>query len=1025
MEQTVKKESIQSRIRNSEAFHKVQDVVSRVSGKKWVRYVCFLYVVCFAMFIYTLIRNQCTIPVSGDFTLQEIPFYFNGYDDWWHAITTGEFVMWDDSAFLGVNNIGANSFYYLFNPFFLVLLIFPRSFMPQAQALMMITKMVLAGVTMKLLLEKFKVREETTWLFGTAYAFCGWNLYYLWFNHFLEISVLMPLVLLGIEKILRDQKPMFLLLTLFVSGLTNYFFLICFCFCGVLYAMFRYFQNMNHYNAVMRENRQTHERILDIRIQVILQGIFAFAAGLMLASVVLIPCFYVAITTPRAAQATYLEDLKVLWEEFSVAFKSGEGAKESFWAMWDFLFKWPETNGKKYVLYPLIAFLTPNVTCFDSVIFNHSYYDNTYASMFLFTPILLFFLPSVIQAMRRHAVATTLGLLGIGFLLFTPFAYYCFSGFTSVAYARWYIFVAAIAVVFIAVQYDQRKQMSIAWLDISFAAIIFMYGYLIYQGGILVDDPTVTNLKEMDEAVYYLYGEILYLLFQYLYLRKHFRKPDLTGDLRYFVAFEAIVMCNITLVGQGTSAYANLYQGIDNITEEVALAQELLQEDDSYYRVFSTTCDRNGNNLAMRLGTPGVGTFHSIYDFELQDFINWSTISYNGSWSMGVHEKRIHLDEFLGIKYYILKNGDTNVPLGFSEYMTTDDHVVYINDNFIELGFAYDTVYPSSLMSTYSTGVLMNEDIYLSGAVLSSEDIEELFGEGNEDIAVRTNTSALQNDFKTVDPGSANIQVYRAIWENDVNTGFEDPVSYSSSATTALTWNSYLDIDTKGLSIASEASPENRCYVAVQARMGENLEITLYGETDDGTEYVLTKDRHMTHWYADKQYDRKNQRGFYVDDEVTRIEIRVYETMTSQQSLMKPLITYEYEDVYNQKIAKLKENPLLNIEKNANDFSFDTEFDAQKFVVLQIPYDEGWSLCAYDAQGNEVGAPKIYKATGGFLSFLAEAGNYHYQMKYETPRLKAGIQVMAGGMVVTGTYYIAAFYFGLRKKKFAREWGLV
>ena len=193
--------NILEKFNSNKIFNWFKEKYLILSKKRYVPFIFFMYCVAFIMFFYTLIRNQFTIPVSGDFTLQEIPFYFNGYDDWWTFFKTGKFVLWDDSAMLGVNNVGANSFYYLFNPFFLVLLIVPRNIIPQAQAFMMITKMVLAGLTMKLLLQKFKVKEETTWLIATSYAFCGWNLYYLWFNHFLEIAVLLPLVLLGVEYV--------------------------------------------------------------------------------------------------------------------------------------------------------------------------------------------------------------------------------------------------------------------------------------------------------------------------------------------------------------------------------------------------------------------------------------------------------------------------------------------------------------------------------------------------------------------------------------------------------------------------------------------------------------------------------------------------------------------------------------------------------------------------------------------------------------------------------------------------------
>ena len=59
-------------------------------------------------------------------------------------------------------------------------------------------------------------------------------------------------------------------------------------------------------------------------------------------------------------------------------------------------------------------------------------------------------------------------------------------------------------------------------------------------------------------------------------------------------------------------------------------------------------------------GYRGLGTFHSMYNYELDEFAEWSRITYTTSskswrpWSMGVHEKRANLDTFLGVKYYIV-----------------------------------------------------------------------------------------------------------------------------------------------------------------------------------------------------------------------------------------------------------------------------------------------------------------------------------------------------------------------------------
>ena len=89
---------------------------------------------------------------------------------------------------------------------------------------------------------------------------------------------------------------------------------------------------------------------------------------------------------------------------------------------------------------------------------------------------------------------------------------------------------------------------------------------------------------------------------------------------------------------------------------------------------------------------------------------------------------------------------------------------------------------------------------------------------------------------------------------------------YSEDNNKGLLWNSYLEVRPTSMSpIAPEASTRGGAFVSVRARMGENLNIILYGEDDK----ILTQDRHMIHWY-DKTYDYKYERGFYVQEEVKK-----------------------------------------------------------------------------------------------------------------------------------------------------------
>ena len=75
---------------------KIANKVKEFFSKGDRKFVLHLYLIALGVFCVTLLTNELTIVISGDFYLQEIPFYYNGYDDWWTYIKTGEFPLWDE-----------------------------------------------------------------------------------------------------------------------------------------------------------------------------------------------------------------------------------------------------------------------------------------------------------------------------------------------------------------------------------------------------------------------------------------------------------------------------------------------------------------------------------------------------------------------------------------------------------------------------------------------------------------------------------------------------------------------------------------------------------------------------------------------------------------------------------------------------------------------------------------------------------------------------------------------------------------
>lgn len=985
-------------------------------------YVLFLFVVALAFFFIVLVQNSLTLPLSGDYCLQQIPFYTNGYDDWWTFFKTGKFPQWDYSTFLGANNIGSNSFYYILNPFFFPILLCPREYIAQGLAFLMIIKMVLAGVTFRLYLKSLGLKEKTARLFALVYAFCGWNVFYLWFNHFMEICVVFPLVLMGIDKLIKTKRPWLLMGMLLLMGLCNYFFLVSTCFCGVIYAVYRYF-------SVWKEKTNKD------RVQIILIGFGAFLVGIMLASITLYPSLAVITSSSRVEEANYLGKLQ---EAF---------ANHDWKLLWQHLTKF---ESEKQTYYPLMSFLFPTISDFNSVLFPNKGYDNTLCSLFVYTPIMMFFVPSLLQSIRKKRIRHIIALGFFLLILFTPFFYYLCYGFT-LAYGRWQIFAISACLVFVARNYEERKEMPRWFFDISIGVLLI--GVIIvvsYAKGIEGKD----YMYELGDRIYVIIGEVIYMLVCYGVLRFKHRHRDLTKYMMGAIAIEAVVMGTLTFNYQAPNDYSTLYGGLKNVREEEKIIRTIQKEDPSFYRIFNSNADRSANNLAMREGYKGVGAFHSIYNYELNDFIKWSRVSYSyNNWSMGVHEKRYNLDAFLNVKYYIQKlTGITyqdNYPLGYMERedLSTETHKVYENQNFVELGFAFDTITSIDgdantgedgvyqLMS-YGSPADYNEIAYLSTALLYPEDVKKVKSllpnihmNSNDEFyryrdsmfryvpikATLTYTEEQKKyaqyveEIRKTDPNLTDLEMQEKVktqYNFDISN-YVPVVFPRSKSISNYTWGSTLTLDLSNYSTV--CSDQKGCYVSLSLPMGQNAVVTMYDENHD----VVVQDAHMYHYY-NTSGDWKQYRGFYVRRDIETVDITLYYADPSV-TISYPHLYVEGYSAYEQRMQKLKDNAFTDIKVTDNTIQFKTDYDEAKMIVLSVPYDQGWKGYYQTEEGKQ--EIKILKAQGGFLAFPSLEGPTDYIFEYETPNLKASIAICCTGLLIFGSTWAAVYVMERKKAK--------
>ncbi|MBQ4082130.1 MAG: YfhO family protein [Clostridia bacterium] len=187
----------------------------------------------FAFFLPYLIADQGYFLFFGDFNVQQVPFYQRAHE------LVREGAMWDYGTDLGVNFIGSYTFYLLGSPFFWLTLPFPNWMVPYLMGPLLILKFGCAALTAYCYITRFVKNKNYAVLGALMYAFSGFSVYNIFFNHFHEAIILFPLLLLSMEQLMTDNRRGFFLLMVALCAVSNYFFffgMVVFC---VIYWMIR------------------------------------------------------------------------------------------------------------------------------------------------------------------------------------------------------------------------------------------------------------------------------------------------------------------------------------------------------------------------------------------------------------------------------------------------------------------------------------------------------------------------------------------------------------------------------------------------------------------------------------------------------------------------------------------------------------------------------------------------------------------------------------------------------------------
>ena len=148
---------------------------------------------------------------------------------------SGGSLVYSDSLGLGSSWLSLFS-YYLSSPFNLLMILFPREALTEAIALATVLKLTSASVTFALFARGvFKRNDFSVVVGGVAYSMIAFFIGHSWNLMWLDPLILLPLICLGLDKLLRRGKPLLYCVTLALALLTNYYIGYMICVFLVLY----------------------------------------------------------------------------------------------------------------------------------------------------------------------------------------------------------------------------------------------------------------------------------------------------------------------------------------------------------------------------------------------------------------------------------------------------------------------------------------------------------------------------------------------------------------------------------------------------------------------------------------------------------------------------------------------------------------------------------------------------------------------------------------------------------------------
>ena len=655
-------------------FSCLKHTALRPQKEKYLSTFIIALITAAVLFVPHMIMSEGYFTFYGDFNVQQIPFYQQCHK----AIREGN-IFWSWTTDLGANFIGSYSFYLLGSPFFWLTIPFPNWMVPYLMGPLLILKFACAAFTSYCYIRRFTRTPQAARLGALLYAFSGFSIYNIFFNHFHEAIIVFPLLLLSLELLITENRRFVFALTVALCAVTNYFFFFGMVVFTVIYFFVRLFSGA-------------------IKVKISRFFVLGFEAvlGLALSAFLLLPSIMAITGNSR------ISEVLLGWNAIMYG-------KEQIYGNILECFFFPPDIPARPVFFP-----GANVK---------------WASLGGWLP--LFSMVGVFVWFSQRKNHWLKRVIGISiFMALVPVLNSAFYAFNTAYYARWfYMPILMMCLATVSLPEDSAVDWSSGYkgvLGITIA-VSLVIGFFPQENK--EKDGLIFGLYSQSEDGMYIFRfwvtcaiAILSLVIFGMLLKL------IKTDRKGFYRGATVCVCIISAV------YGNFFIAcgrshsyeIKDVMIDQLIEGEVDLEDNSNFRV---DVYDGVDNTSMYLGLPGINAFHSVVPASIMEFYDYIGVERSVGSRPDTDVPAIR--PLLSVKYLLnRKDGksfldDYDEPLmpGYEYVKTNGGYYIYENKNYIPYGFSYNYYMSYEFCDSYSQS--NRAALMLKAMLLTDEQIQK------------------------------------------------------------------------------------------------------------------------------------------------------------------------------------------------------------------------------------------------------------------------------------------------------------